>query len=100
MMITQYFAKCIWRFSVIFVQIVLPVAFPVLHVPRFSMPPPHVVARSRRLGNRSFALSRKNGEAFLGTRAVFAFSSRVLARVRTRTQQVFVFCLHRLCVIG
>lgn len=100
MKIAACFAKCRWRFSVIFVQIVLPVAFPVLHVPRFSMPPPHVGACSRRLGNRSFALSRKNGEPFLGTRAVFAFSSRVLARVRTRTQQVFVFCLHRLCVIG
>lgn len=100
MMIALCFVKRRWRFSVIFVQIVLPVAFPVLHVPRFSMPPPHVGARSRRLGNRSFALSRKNGEPFLGTRAVFAFSSRVLARVRTRTQQVFVFCLHRLSVIG
>ena len=80
MMIALCFAKCRWRSGVIFVQIVLPVAFPVLHVPRFSMPPPHVGARSRRLGNRSFALSRKNGESFLGTRPVFAFSSRVLAR--------------------
>lgn len=99
-MIALCFVRRRWRFSVIFVQIVLPVAFPVLYVPRFSMPPPHVGARSRRLGNRSFALSRKNREPFLGTRAVFAFSSRVLARVRTRTQPVFVFCLHRLSVIG
>ena len=74
MTIALYFAKCRWRSGVIFVQIVLPVASPVLHVPRFSMPPPHVGARSRRLGNRSFALSRKNGEPFLVTRAVSAFS--------------------------
>ena len=82
----------------LFVQVVATHALSVLHVPRFSIPPPHVGARSRRLGNRSFARSRKNGEPFLGTRAVFAFSSRVLARVRMRTQQVFVFCLHRFSV--
>lgn len=64
MMISLCFAKCRWQSGVIFVQIVLPVAFAVLHVPRFSMPTPHVGARSRRLGNRSFALSRKNGEPF------------------------------------
>ena len=46
----------------------------------FDATTPHVGARSCRLGNRSFALSRKNGESFLGTRPVFAFSSRVLAR--------------------
>ena len=99
-MIALRFAKCRWRSGVIFVQIVLPVAFPVLHVPRFSMPLPPCRCPLSSVGKSLFrAFSQKRGP-FLGTRAVFAFSSRVLARVRTRTQQVFVFFLHPLCVIG
>lgn len=76
MMIALCFVKRRWRFSMIFVQIVLPVAFPVLHVPRFSMPPPHVGARSRRLGNRSF--SQKRGTLSRNTRSfrVFVAGSR------------------------
>ena len=79
MMIALCFAKCRCRSGVIFVQIVLSVALLVLHVPRFSMPPPHVGACSRRLGNRSFVLSRKNGGTLsrnTGSFRVFIAGSR------------------------
>lgn len=75
-MIVLCFAKCRWRSGVIFVQIVLSVALPVLHVPRFSMPPPHVGARSRRLGNRSFAQKRGTLSRNTGSFRVFIAGSR------------------------
>ena len=62
MTIVLYFAKCRWRSGVIFVQIVLPVAFPVLHVPRFSMPLPPCRCPLSSVGKSLFrAFSQKRG---------------------------------------
>ena len=99
-MIALRFARCRCRSGVIFVQIVLPVAFPVLHVLRFSMPLPPCRCPLSSVGKPLFrAFSQKRGILSRNT-ASFRVFIAVLARLRTRTQQVFVFCLHCLYVIG
>ena len=81
MMISSCFAKQRWRFSVIFVQIVLPVALLVLHVPRFSMPPPPCRCPLSSVGKPLFrAFSQKRGTLSRNTGSFRVFIAGSRAR--------------------
>lgn len=99
MMIALHSAKCRWRSDVIFVQIILPVALPVLHVPRFSMPPPHVVPA---LVGWETALSRflaKTGNPF-SEHGQFSRFHRGFSRAYVRALRRFSFFAFTVCVLS
>lgn len=99
MMIALCFVKRRWRFSVIFVQIVLPVAFPVLHVPRFSMPPPKSVPA---LVGWEIALScflAKTGNPF-SEHGQFSRFRRGFSRAYVRALSRFSFFAFTVCVLS
>lgn len=99
MMIALCFVRRGWRFGVIFVQIVLPVAFPVLHVPRFSMPHPMSLPA---LVGWEIALSRflaKTGKPF-SEHGQFSRFHRGFSRAYVRALSRFSFFAFTVCVLS
>ncbi len=100
MTIALCFAKYRWRSGVIFVQIVLPVALPVLHVPRFSMPPPPMSVPA--LVGWETALSRflaKTGNPF-SEHGQFSRFHRGFSRAYVRALCRFSFFAFTVCVLS
>ena len=100
MTIALCFAKYRWRSGVIFVQIVLPVALPVLHVPRFSMPPPPMSVPA--LVGWETALSRflaKTGNPF-SEHGQFSRFHRGFSRAYVRALCRFSFFAFTVCMLS
>ena len=100
MTIALCFAKYRWRSGVIFVQIVLPVALPVLHVPRFSMPPPPMSVPA--LVGWETALSRflaKTGNPF-SEHGQFLRFHRGFSRAYVRALCRFSFFAFTVCMLS